>query len=119
MEFQNKPLKVAFNNQKNSLPCHKISKTIIRKWQHRIAKLFFQKEDIFCRRSIHSIQGYSSKGREILEDKNLYEFKESLDVQSVAPSCILPDDALPELRNSLKYLSSQIKELCKFFLLHN
>ena len=79
-----------------------------------LSKLFLTK--IFYRRSVHSIQGYSSKGREILEDKNLYEFKESLDVQSVALSCILPDEALPKLRNSLKDLSSQIKDLCKFLM---
>jgi len=61
-------------------------------------------------RGIHSIQGYSTKGREILES-NIFEEKETLDVQGVAPSCVLPDQELPNLRNALSDLTSQIKDL--------
>ena len=64
----------------------------------------------FFRRGIHSIQGYSTKGREILES-NIFEEKETLDVQGVAPSCVLPDQELPNLRNALSDLTSQIKDL--------
>ena len=71
--------------------------------------------EFFFRRGIHSIQGYSTKGREILES-NIFEEKETLDVQGVAPSCVLPDQELPNLRNALSDLTSQIKDLGnKFF----
>ena len=57
------------------------------------------------------------KGREILES-NIFEEKETLDVQGVAPSCVLPDQELPNLRNALSDLTSQIKDLgnCFFFV---
>ena len=54
------------------------------------------------------------KGREILES-NIFEEKETLDVQGVAPSCVLPDQELPNLRNALSDLTSQIKDLGNFF----
>ena len=65
---------------------------------------------LFFRRGIHSIQGYSTKGREILES-NIFEEKETLDVQGVTPTCVLPDEELPNLRTALSDLTSQIKDL--------
>lgn len=54
---------------------------------------------------MQTIQGYSSAGREVLEDESIFEAKESLDVQTMAGP--LPDLEAPSLRPSI---NSFVKE---------
>jgi len=65
-------------------------------------------------RGIHQIQGYSRKGREILEDENVMEAKESLDIQTCSGS--LPDSTTPKLRPAVHNLSDEAKLLAQRLL---
>ena len=66
------------------------------------------------RRGIHQIQGYSRKGREILENENVMEAKESLDIQTCSGS--LPDSTTPKLRPAVQHLSDEAKLLAQRLL---
>ena len=66
------------------------------------------------RRGIHQIQGYSRKGREILENENVMEAKESLDIQTCDGR--LPDSLTPKLRPALENLSDEAKLLAQRLL---
>lgn len=65
-------------------------------------------------RGIHQIQGYSRKGREILENENVMEAKESLDIQTCSGS--LPDSTTPKLRPAVQHLSDEAKLLAQRLL---
>jgi len=65
-------------------------------------------------RGIETIQGYSSQGREILEET--IEAKESFDVSKIAPSGVLPDAEVPKLRPSITELSREAGSLAQRLL---
>ena len=67
---------------------------------------------------MHDIQGYSAKGREVLEDVNVHEIKESLDICSTDEDTgiNLPDPEVPDLRPVLTGLSADVAELARRLL---
>lgn len=67
-------------------------------------------------RGIHEIQGYSSRGREVLEDESVVEAKESLDVANVGRTGRLPDTEVPDLRPALESLACRSSHLARRLL---
>ena len=68
------------------------------------------------RRGVHEIQGYSRAGREVLENVDLTEAKETMDVCTAENTGKLPDVERPNLRPALLALSTEVSALARRLL---
>ena len=77
----------------------------------REAKTFFQlpieEKKRFSRGDVSNPHGYSAVGREVLENNDIIEEKESFDCHSIDPRASYPDEKVPKLRGSVRFLAHQ------------